>query len=211
MLSPEETEILSRACERLKSNPAAARTELPWFVDFVHHFEDICSSSDDEEAPPDTLGQDEASADARFMAENAARLLRAGDVESALEQASKSIEINPDSVKALRVRGKALNELKRYKEAVADLSAAQRIDFCEEIDMIHRLVLQETSKELAVDGTANPQTNPPASQMPSHLPQMPEGIDLAAAMNNPHVMRAAQQIMQDPSALASLQKMFEKR
>lgn len=72
-------------------------------------------------APPSAL----------LYANRATALLALGRPHAAERDCEMALQENPDSAKALRVRGKARKELGQYEKALKDLSAAQAIDFDE--------------------------------------------------------------------------------
>lgn len=72
-------------------------------------------------APPSAL----------LLANRAACLLQLGRPRAALADCNMALTENPDSAKALRMRGKARKELGMWEAALQDLSASQAIDFDE--------------------------------------------------------------------------------
>ena len=73
-------------------------------------------------APPSAL----------LYANRAYALIKLGRMEAAERDADLALKENPDSAKALRMRGKARKELGKYELALKDLAASQQIDFDEE-------------------------------------------------------------------------------
>ena len=59
---------------------------------------------------------------------------------AAVRDCDKALDANPDSAKALRIRGSAHRFLGSYEAAQADLAAAQRIDYDDSIDEIQKFV-----------------------------------------------------------------------
>jgi suppressor of tumorigenicity protein 13 len=72
-------------------------------------------------APPSAL----------LYANRAACLIQLERYEAAVRDCDEALKSNPDSAKALRMRGKARKALGQYDLALADLSASQAIDFDE--------------------------------------------------------------------------------
>lgn len=72
-------------------------------------------------APPSAL----------LYANRAMVLLELNRPQAAERDCDVALEQNPDSAKALRIRGKARKELKKYDLALKDLSSSQMIDFDE--------------------------------------------------------------------------------
>merc|ERR1712151_698191 len=93
---------------------------------------------------------------AAILAAQPSALLHANraDVLSKLKRAKHSIrdcdealKINPDSAKALRIRGIAKKSLEMYEEALKDLSQAQAIDYDDNV-VEHLKICMEKHKEL---------------------------------------------------------------
>ena len=70
---------------------------------------------------------------ALLYANRAMVLMQLNRPRAAEHDCSLALKLNPDSAKALRVRGKARKELGKYEEALHDLSASQQIDFDESV------------------------------------------------------------------------------
>ncbi|CAB9523840.1 Hsc70-interacting protein [Seminavis robusta] len=70
---------------------------------------------------------------ALVYANRALALMQLNRPLAAENDCSLALQLNPDSAKALRVRGKARKELGKYEEALHDLSASQQIDFDESV------------------------------------------------------------------------------
>lgn len=68
---------------------------------------------------------------ALLYANRAIVLTKLNRPRAAIRDCNLALKINPDSAKALRVRGKARKELGKWEEALKDLSTAQQIDFDE--------------------------------------------------------------------------------
>ena len=66
-----------------------------------------------------------------LLANRATALLKLGRPRAAVRDCDQALQENPDSAKALRVRGKARKELGQWEAALQDLSASQQIDFDE--------------------------------------------------------------------------------
>lgn len=74
-------------------------------------------------APPSAL----------LYANRANALIKLGRFKAAERDCDLALEMNPDSAKALRMRGKARKELGKYELALKDLSESQKIDFDESV------------------------------------------------------------------------------
>jgi len=76
-----------------------------------------------------TLAIQAASPSALLLANRADALLRLGRSGAAVRDCSCALEKNPDSAKALRIRGRAYKELGEYEKSRKDLSSSQGIDY----------------------------------------------------------------------------------
>lgn len=70
---------------------------------------------------------------ALLYANRAMALMKLDRPKAAENDCSLALKLNPDSAKALRVRGKARKILGKYEEALKDLSTSQQIDFDESV------------------------------------------------------------------------------
>ena len=88
---------------------------------------------------------------ALLYANRAMVLMELGRTKAAEHDCSLALEKNPDSAKALRIRGKARKLLGKYDEALHDLSASQQIDFDEntvqDLKELSELHLQKEKEE----------------------------------------------------------------
>lgn len=66
---------------------------------------------------------------ALLYANRALALMKLDRPKAAENDCSLALKLNPDSAKALRVRGKARKALGKYEDALHDLSASQQIDY----------------------------------------------------------------------------------
>lgn len=66
---------------------------------------------------------------AMMFAKRADMLLKSKRPAAAIKDCDAALELNPDSAKALRVRGVAHRKLHNWNEARRDLSEAQKIDY----------------------------------------------------------------------------------
>merc|ERR1740124_1359756 len=76
-----------------------------------------------------TLAIQAAAPSALLLANRADALLRLGRSGAAVRDCSCALEKNPDSAKALRIRGRAYKELGEYEKSRKDLSSSQGIDY----------------------------------------------------------------------------------
>ena len=70
---------------------------------------------------------------ALLYANRAMALMKLNRPRAAEHDCSLALKLNPDSAKALRVRGKARKALGNYELALKDLSSSQQIDFDESV------------------------------------------------------------------------------
>eukprot|EP00392_Amoebophrya_sp_AT5.2_P000480 g481.t1 len=72
--------------------------------------------------------------------------LRLRKPAAAVRDADRALELNPDSAKAYKVRGKANRKLQRWDAAHSDLETAQRLDFDDELEGVRKFVLAKWKK-----------------------------------------------------------------
>merc|ERR1711862_1060684 len=84
---------------------------------------------------------------ALLYANRADVLLKLKRAKHAVRDCDEALKINPDSAKALRIRGVAKKELEMYEEALKDLSQAQAVDYDDSV-VEHLKVCMEKHKEL---------------------------------------------------------------
>ena len=108
------TEDFDKAAEH-KQNAADAKDAQNWDKAVEEYTAAILA------APPSAL----------VYANRAYCLLQVGRAKAAERDCDAALKENPDSAKALRMRGKARKELGLWEEALKDLSQAQAIDFDE--------------------------------------------------------------------------------
>ena len=75
-----------------------------------------------------------------LYAKRAECFLKLKKPNAAMRDCDKALATNPDSAKALRIRGSAHRFLGNYEAAQTDLAAAQRIDYDDGIDAIQKFV-----------------------------------------------------------------------
>ena len=77
---------------------------------------------------------------ALLYAKRAEMYLKLRKPNAAKRDCDRALEANPDSAKALRIRGSAHRYLGNYEAAQADLAAAQRIDYDDSVDAMQKFV-----------------------------------------------------------------------
>merc|ERR1711972_428067 len=77
---------------------------------------------------------------AMLYAKRADLLLKLKRPNACIADTTAAIEINPDSAKAYRIRGKAHRKLGHWEEAHKDLSTAQSIDFDDDVVDMQKFV-----------------------------------------------------------------------
>merc|ERR1719265_584383 len=75
-----------------------------------------------------------------MYAKRAEMLLKAKRPCASIEDCNAAIEINPDSAKAFRTRGKAARRLGRWEDAHNDLAVAQKLDYDDEAEVVKKFV-----------------------------------------------------------------------
>jgi tetratricopeptide (TPR) repeat protein len=173
---------------RPPSSNTAADTNMTLGGDHKHDALFIDDESD-EESPPSPQTQSASS-----LARMSREALKDGNVDRALELASKALAQNPDSVSALRARGRAFFKQEAWDSVRTDLSQAQQIDFDEETDVL--------LKEACAKVTRVPK---PPSATPSATPEVPSGLDLETMMKNPAVMGSVADVLRNPEAMRAIQ------
>merc|ERR1719265_2482146 len=81
-----------------------------------------------------------------MYAKRAEMLLKARRPCAAIEDCNAAIEINPDSAKAFRTRGKAARRLGRWEDAHNDLAIAQKLDYDDEAEDVKKFVDKKYKK-----------------------------------------------------------------
>ncbi|EKF98401.1 Hsc70-interacting protein, putative, partial [Trypanosoma cruzi] len=82
---------------------------------------------------------------AMYWAQRASYFLKCTQPGAALQDANRALDLNPENVRALRVRGTVNRRLGKWEEALKDLSEAQAVDYDEGIDEILRFVQKRTN------------------------------------------------------------------
>jgi len=85
---------------------------------------------------------------AMMIAKRAEMLLKQKRYKAVVADATVALELNPDSAKAYRARGKARRFLGEYEGAAADLSQAQRIDYDDGVAEMHQYLDKRLAKLL---------------------------------------------------------------
>ena len=148
---------------------------------------------DDEECPPDP--DPIPSLPATTLSRMSREALQRGDTDAALNLADQALVSNPDSVSALRARGKARSYKKQWDGARDDFSQAQAIDFDPDIEVLLKDVCDQVAKS---QKKAIPPIHPPA-------PQTPPNIDLEAMIKDPTVLGSVADVLKNPSAMEAIQ------
>merc|ERR1712087_359591 len=83
---------------------------------------------------------------AMMISKRAELLLKMKRPKAAASDASAALDINPDSGKAYKIRGKARRYIGDYEGAKADLDQAQKIDYDDGVADIHDYVTKRMVK-----------------------------------------------------------------
>mgnify|MGYP001236852014 CR=1 FL=1 len=169
-------------------------------------------SDSDEECPPPEI-QEELSY--RSCIEKAKETFEINDYNNALYYSEKSLKINPNSAKALRIRSQSnwyLNN--NIEQAYLDLCEAQRIDYDDEYDIMLKEMKEANDLIKSNSQSTSQSSSQSSSQSTSQSSSLP-GIDsdilknfkLDDALNNPEFMKLAQNMMSDPNMMANMANM----
>lgn len=225
-------------CESLRKAPSEIHTiELLFFKTFLLEFEIPKETDDEEGLPPDDVDKIRqlsveikrtpiASAYARRGQEY--YLLRR--LEEAMADCEHALSLNPDSIRALRVRAQINGERKKWKLCSKDLGIAQSIDYCDKMNELHKLSVKKcegvprvnklcknNSHEDKQDESEQYEKQPCKVEVSSardangsDAPHLP---DFQSLMKNipPGILEAAQNMMNDPEQLRQMLQnpMFE--
>tara|TARA_B100000683_G_C12481914_1_gene551704 strand:+ start:528 stop:1055 length:528 start_codon:yes stop_codon:yes gene_type:complete len=141
--------------------------------------------SDDEEEPPMQVSSSDLSTESRAA-------LGRQDFEKALSLATAALEKNPNSVRALRVKGESLVALQREWPSARDaFSLAQEIDYDPEIQILLQAAIVKCKEDK--------DKQEPASA-PGGVP------NIAEMLNHPEFMDNLQQVMANPGAMEAIMK-----
>ena len=73
-------------------------------------------------------------------------LLKAKRPTAAIADCAKALELNPDSAKAFRIRGKANRKLQNWDDAHTDLETAQKLDYDDDTEDVRKFVMTKWKK-----------------------------------------------------------------
>jgi suppressor of tumorigenicity protein 13 len=145
---------------------------------------------------------------AMTLTKRADLLLKQSRPLAAIADCDFALELNPSSGKAYRIRGLAYRQLENFEAAHFDLAKAQSIDYDEETEQVKKFVDAEWNeiKPAPRQPAAVPSRQPaPTAGMPPGMGDLFSDPDLAAAMTNPRMMTALQQMMTNPAAIFEYQ------
>ena len=142
---------LKLLCESLSISPHEIHNEeLLFFKSFLISFE-IPEESDDEEGlPPENnckllelSNEIETNPTAFNFARRAQEYFLIERLDEAMTDSERALLLNPDSTKALRIRAQIHAKRENWKECSIDLSVAQSIDYCDDINKLHKLSIKK--------------------------------------------------------------------
>lgn len=84
---------------------------------------------------------------AMLYAKRADVLLKLKRPCACISDCESAIEINPDSAKAYRIRGKAYRALGKWEEAHKDISLSQKLDYDEGLEDMHNFVAEKLKRQ----------------------------------------------------------------
>ena len=163
----------------------------------------------DDERPPEPDCDPVPSLPATTLSRMSRDAMERGDVDEALDLANRALTANPDSVSALRARGKVLMEKQQWEGARADFAQAQQIDFDADTELLLKDAcahVSTTPKPPASTPVPNITPKPPASTpVPNILPTIPSDVDLESMIRNPAVMGSVADVLRNPEAMKAIQ------
>mmetsp|Transcript_13998 Transcript_13998/g.49730 ORF Transcript_13998/g.49730 Transcript_13998/m.49730 type:complete len:407 (+) Transcript_13998:69-1289(+) len=192
--APDDADWSLASCKKSAAAEAAAAGDLDAALAF------LCDALDAEAAT--------ACLSAATLAKRADVLLGLGRPRAAISDCAAALQMNPDSAKAFKTRGKAHKALGLWTKANLDLAAAQNIDFdptlkllCDEVkqlaateaaqqrdkDQAAELQKRKAAAKRRAEHKAEAQAAPrgaaggPPGGMPGGMPGAPGGMDMAAA------------------------------
>eukprot|EP00043_Microstomoeca_roanoka_P012780 m.124260 g.124260 ORF g.124260 m.124260 type:complete len:365 (-) comp15589_c0_seq3:246-1340(-) len=156
----------------------------------------------------------------RILAARAEALLQCNMPTAAIVDCTAALELNPDSLPALRCRGRAYAKLGKWLQSHKDLSTADGIDFddSEVACALKHQVKNNVAKikehqrhahehKSAPSKPSQPQTSQPSSEepsMPGFPPNMASNPMFAALMQDPELLTA----LQDPEMMPVIQDLM---
>lgn len=125
-------------------------------------------------------------------------------VKAAIRDCTRALNLNPDSAKALKTRGKAYSLLGKWEQAVKDLRIGQQIDY----DEASAQVARQAEKQYAE--AMNNTTKEPAAEAPLPEPRVPPEPSPAPAPaaesgNAPIPAEFMQNLLGDPELMSAMQ------
>lgn len=231
-----DIEELKKALEYVDTHPDELHTEeLAFFKDWLIARGCTLPISDDDEEdepPPDIEGADEAVAlarsvnsdveqlkhysraielnpsSSRHFAERGEVYFKSGNYERAKADADAALKIKSDSVKGLRLRANVAWMQNEVKHAYFTMCEAQRIDYSDEYDTLHRQMKNAFEKETPSkpDPAASSTSNMP---LPSDPIPLPGGIDMNAFMQSSAVQEMASNLMNNPALMQQMMGAFQ--
>ena len=177
---------------------------------------------DDEEAPPDTLFEHDSAASFKMLLDNASIALSKHQYGDVIKHTTDAMEINPNSVRAMRLKSQAHWCLDHFEDAYLLMCEAQRIDYNDEYDIQmsemkkaymdskQKLKTEKQKRTTNTTNTGNNSSN--TNKMPSNMPNMsnmPDMGNIQDMMNNPAMMQMAENLMKNPQAMQNIMNMFQ--
>lgn len=176
--------------------------------------DEAAPSDEDDEAPPLQEDDDDIAninqsihsepTVARHYAERARIYLHKGMFVMALNDAKHAVNLNPNSAKSHRILSLVQWKMSKPNDAFMSMCEAQRIDYDEEYSDLHDQM--KTSASLI----STKDTKPPDEMSSTPPPAFPDmsGINLNDLMQNPEVMKMANNMMQNPDFIQQMMANF---
>lgn len=201
--------------ERLKAIDAKLDTVLRLLTE-THHDPhpprctpvDSDDEGSDDERPPEHECDSAPPLPATTLSRMSRDAMERGEVEEALDLANRALTANPDSVSALRARGKVLSKKEQWDGARADFAKAQQIDFDSDIEPLLKDACAHVSADPKPSAytpvSAAPKPSAP-TPVPDPLPTIPSNIDLETMIRNPAILGSVADVLANPDAMKAIQ------
>lgn len=191
---------LKLLCESLMNVPGIIHNvELEFFRRFLLEFripEILPPESDDEEdLPPESDSkiiqlsvETQKNPSALTFARRAQEYLVLERLNEAMTDCDSALSLNPDSAKALGIRAQIHAKRENWKQCSADLSTAQAIDYCDDLNELHKMSIKQCRERVPGE---NATTN--ANGLQNLMDNIP-----------PEIFTEAQSLLHDPDKLSQM-------
>ena len=165
-------------------------------------------SDDEEDLPPESdnkiiqlSAETERHPSALTFARRAQEYLVLGRLQEAMTDCDSALSLNPDSAKALGIRAQIHAKRENWKQCSADLSTAQAIDYCSDLNELHKVSIKQCERV----PRANVDRHDPRHD-PSSGDTTTNANGLQNLMNNipPEMFTEAAGVLHDPEKLSQM-------